>query len=421
MANNMQIESKIDPKIQDAINQTTEPSDLIPFLYIIEFNKIKEFIQIEISKQSKEEQTINKFKLLSIDMISDGPLSLIFEYVLSFPQRHHIKLVCKRWRNLIKIMKIEEQYMKNIHPYTNEIWICDSRRINTAKDKRNEMEKDNLKIKAVKNNLKNIIDSDEFDEGDVILVHPGALEIELTGENYSYDSSNTDPVLQISKSCTILGENQTNGKPVKLYGIIAGEYLIDYVERGFMTIGNIAGWSCNVTIKNLHFMSGILQCIYIYPGATVTISNCIIDADRFGIEHYGDKLIVDNCIITAGGPSVQIGYHAKSVSITNSTLIDTKCHYASSCIKFVKHKGLHRKTQFVELECVNNIFVSDKYPIIIVHDQYGVYDQHNYQSKIPLKISTDNRWFGWNGWSQHNENTCKEKGEVCDQIHVVTK
>ena len=412
-------QTEIDQEIESVLDEAKQEQDLLPLLRIIKFNNVKSFIKSEISQQSKQEQYRNRLKILSMNYIlNDEEITIILSFLQSIPQRNHIKLVSKLWNKLSK--KAEAIYFEYIHKQTENIWICSSKRTNT---KKNEVEK-SLKIKGIRNNLKTIIDSDSFKDGDFILLHPGSLEMDLIDEE-CYDPkecSSTRPLLQITNDCTIFGIPQTNKQPIKLHGTIQGEYAIhDELEISFIEIGSRTGKPCTVNIQNLHFIpNNLITSIYVNSGSTLMISNCIFTACCHGIQHYGHNLIVNNSKIKVDGSAIMIGYHSKSALIQGNTLINSCIDY-ESCIKFVQHEGSHDNKQFVKTQIQNNRLVSNQYPVII--DHHG--DQHKYSSKVILTTS-NNKWYEFwdcdpNGvsWSHDNKDTWKIKGKVKNEIHVL--
>ena len=403
------------PQIKSIFDEAKEEQDLLPLLRVITFNNIRTFIKSQISQQSKQQQYRNRFKILSMNYIlNDDEITIILSFLQSIPQRNHIKLVCKLWNKLSE--KAEAIYFRYIHEETKNIWICNSKRTNT---KKKQVEK-SLKIKGIRNNLKNIIDSDSFNDGDFILLHPGSLDLDFIDEEYGYDSdeySSTLPILQITNDCTIFGIHQTNQRPIKLHGTIDGEYVIhDELERTFIEIGSKTGRPCNVKIQNLHFIpDNLITFIYVNPGSTLTISNCIFTASCNGIKHYGENLIVYNSMIKAEGPAIRIGYHSKSASIKGNTLINSYIDY-ESCIKFDQHQGRHNNQQLLEIEIQNNQLISNQYPIAI------------YQSGLSSKIALttfNNKWYAyWDGnidgvwWCYDKKDTWKEKGKIENETQL---
>lgn len=414
--------------IDNEIEETKDQQDLAPYLSVIPLEILKAFIKTQISKQTEEQKINNTYKILSIDqVIGSDPISEILGY-LTIDDLYDIKLICKRWRKLAD--QAEIKYMKNVHPEgkLDQIWICDSRRTNT---KKNEREEKILRIKEIRNNLINILDSREFHGGHAILIRSCTIEIEKYEHQQEYDDYYLHK-LNIVDSCKILGQHQSNGKQMNIYATTYGEYFTnDELQRECIRIGSQQTKPCQVIIENINLIpNNFIKAITVTQNCSLTIRNCTFEADCVAIAHYGDELLIDNCTIISRGNCITIGYHSRKVVIRNSQLI-CKNDY-NSCIEYENHvnsraRMYNNHKQLVQVQCQNNTLVSDQYPFIM--DVQG--QECEYESKLQLTQS-GNKWYKfevsqgnyvqgeWTGeilYNPDDENTWKEKGKVFTKIY----
>ena len=416
--------------IQNEIVETKKAEDFAPFLQLIPLERLQTFFTSEVSKQTHQQQIDSTYKILPIDKAigGEGPLSIIFDFGQTNPERYIMKLVCKQWQRLGD--EAEIRYMETLHPkYQDKIWICDAKRTNKSKNKR---EADILKIKEIKNNIKTIIDSGDINDGDVILLRSCTIEI----ENFEYQEEYDDyscHILEIKQNCKILGDPRSNSNQIEIHGTQFGEYKINEEhQKEFIKIGSEGGKPCRVTIANINFIpNDLIKCIHIRPNCSLELINCTFEASCTAIAQYGAELIMDGCKITSRGKCIAIGYHAGKVLIRNSQLICKADGYAT-CIEFLNQYGSRARSynnnkQFVQLQCQNNRFISDKYPFVM--DQYG--QECNYEAKIKLTQSgnkwyqyqvssggyQDGKWYVGTQWNSGDKNTFKEMGRVFTKIY----